>query len=320
MKRKRCSLLVACLLMCFARISFAQPTVSEDAAAQSRLHFDRGVQLYKEGSLNPALAEFSRAYELIHDYRLLYNLAQVQAERHDYARAVETFTEYLKQGGTAIPKERRVEVDTETARLRQRVAELWISANAPGAEVWIGSHLTAKLPLSAPILLNAGPCVIRVASAGYKPVTRELEVAGGDRPRLELELEPEREREVTESSATPKLVRNDTWLWVSLAATGAFTAGSVVFGVLAKNANQTLDARLNEYPPNSTRIENARGTVRTDALVSDIFTGAAVVSAAASLYCLLAPRYEPLKTGTTDQRVRARVVPSPTGLFLDGTF
>ncbi len=316
MKRKRCSLLAAGLLLCAPRLLNAQPEVSDDAAAQSRLHFERGVQSYNDGSLNSAMVEFTRAYELTRDYRLLYNVAQVESERQEYARAIETFTKYLKQGGSAIPKEKRAEVDNEMSRLRLRVGELWVSTNSSGAEVWIDNHLAGKLPLSAPILVNAGRCVVRITSRGYKTITRELEIAGGDRPRLKLALEPD-----TQAPAPPKPVRSDTWFWVSLTATGALATGSVVFGILTKNANETLDTRIDTFPSNAARIEEARSLVRTDALVFDILTGAAVLGAGASVYFLLNPKYKsPPKSGAANQRPNARLSPSPTGLILQGSF
>lgn len=321
MKGTRCNLLVTGLLLCMPRLLYAQSAISDEAAAESRLHFDRGVQSYKDGSLNSAMAEFSRAYELTHDYRLLYNVAQVESERHEFVHAIETFTEYLKLGGGAIPEERRTEVDTNIMRLRARVGELWVSANTPGGEVWIDNHLAGKLPLKAPILVNAGPCVVRVSSSGYKQVTRELRIAGGDRPRLELKLEAE--KQTAAAAAGPKLERDDTWFWVSLTATAALATGSVVAGVLATKANNTLDERMNTFPSNGPNIDDARTSVRTDALVCDVLAGAAVVGAGLSFYFLLNPKYESAaapKSGTATQSPSARLYPSPTGLTLRGSF
>lgn len=320
MKGTRCNLLATGLLLCMPRLLFAQPAISDDAAAQSRLHFDRGVQSYKDGSLNSALAEFSRAYELTHDYRLLYNVAQVESERHEFVHAIETFTEYLKLGGGAIPEERRTEVENNILRLRSRVGELWVSVNAPKGEVWIDNHLAGKLPLKAPILVNAGPSVVRISSPGYKQVTRELRIVGGDRPRLELKLESERQ---TNTAAAPKLVRDDTRFWLSLTATAALATGSVVAGVLANKANDSLDERMNTFPSNEPAIDEARTKVRTDALICDVLAGAAFVGAGLSFYFLLNPKYESTaspKSGTAIQTPTARLSANPTGLTLRGSF
>ncbi len=311
--------MLAAGLLCVPCLAAAQTAVGSEIAAKSRLHFERGVQSYNDGSLNSALAEFKRAYELTRDYRLLYNVAQVQAERHDCVRAIETFADYLRQGGGAISKERRAEVDEETARLRQRVGEFWVSANVPGAEVWVGDHLAAKLPLRSPVLLNAGQAVIRIAHAGHKSLHREIEIAGGDRVRLEVHLEVESSG-VSASVSEPS--RDNTWLWGSLAATGALTAGSVIFGFLARDANRALDAWMNLYPSNSSGIQDARATLRMDAMICDVLAGGAVLGAGLSLYLALSPESpkSPRLGKATSLGTRARLVPSPTGVLLRGDF
>src|SRR5690349_10373833 len=59
---------------------------NEQSSAAARVHFARGVEHYDEGNFDAALAEIERAYQLEpSNYKLLYNLAQVQMERHDNA-------------------------------------------------------------------------------------------------------------------------------------------------------------------------------------------------------------------------------------------
>jgi tetratricopeptide (TPR) repeat protein len=308
-RRTGCVLLIASVLVTSVPALGAGP---DHSVAEARLHFDRGVALYGQGSLDAALAEFTRAHDLTRDYRLLYNIAQVQAERHDYARAIGLLTEYLQRGSSGLSRERRAEVEAELSQMGQRVAELWVTADVAGAEVWVGQHLIGQLPLTSPIRMNAGPSTIRVVKPGYEVIVHELVLAGGDRPRLELRLT----REAREKDAVPHAV-DHTWAWVGLSAAGGFAAGSAVFAVLASRANAKLDDALDSYPSSPSRIEDARSSVRRDAIVSDVLGGAAIVSAVASLYFLLSgPREDASSAGGT----AARIVPSPTGLWLDGTF
>ena len=51
--------------------------------AAARPHFMRGVELYRAGAYDASLAAFTRAYERAPSYRLIYNLAQVKAQRQD---------------------------------------------------------------------------------------------------------------------------------------------------------------------------------------------------------------------------------------------
>jgi hypothetical protein len=65
--------------------------VSPEQVSSARVHFLRGVESYKEGAFDIAVVEFTRAYEIAPNFRVLYNIAQSQAERHDYAAALSQY-------------------------------------------------------------------------------------------------------------------------------------------------------------------------------------------------------------------------------------
>ena len=71
------------------------------------------IQYTSGGSLSETLrtlAEFMRAYELLPNYRVLYNIGQVQLERHDYVAALHAFDDYLEQGARDVhPREGRLD-------------------------------------------------------------------------------------------------------------------------------------------------------------------------------------------------------------------
>ncbi|HYQ27353.1 MAG TPA: hypothetical protein VER04_09035, partial [Polyangiaceae bacterium] len=78
-----------------------------------------------------------------------------------------------------------------------------------------------------------------------------------------------------------------TPFWISAVATGLFTGTAVTFGVVSLNRNQKLDDELNRYPANPQAVDDARSSLKTSALLTDVFTGAAVVGAAATVYFAL---------------------------------
>ena len=75
------SILVPLLLCSFlaaaAPVRFAR---ADDATtqAEARAHFSRGVEFYKEGDYRTALIEFKRAYEVLPNYKVLYNCDTVR--------------------------------------------------------------------------------------------------------------------------------------------------------------------------------------------------------------------------------------------------
>src|SRR6188508_754890 len=72
---------------------------SAEAQAEAARRFEAAVKLYGEAEYPLALAEFERVYELAPDYRVLYNIGQVNMQVGRYARALRTLQEYLKRGG-----------------------------------------------------------------------------------------------------------------------------------------------------------------------------------------------------------------------------
>src|SRR5688572_22099543 len=170
-----------------AEIASEQDLARANAVAAARPHFARGVELYRAGAYDASLAAFTRAYELAPSYRLLYNLAQVQAQRQDYVQALELFGRYLREGTAvdpelALTEERIVEVQNEMTELRRRVAELRIETNVLGAILVVNESRVAELPLTAPLWLNAGIHRMRVEKPGYTPVSKVVTVAGGEAP------------------------------------------------------------------------------------------------------------------------------------------
>src|ERR1017187_1031885 len=105
--------------------TMAQAQSTEDAdAAKAAVRFQRAVELYREGSYEGALAEFSKAYQVSPSYLVLYNIAQTQYALHDFVGAYKSLMQYLAEGGAGIPGDRRAQVDEMTAKLVGRIAHV----------------------------------------------------------------------------------------------------------------------------------------------------------------------------------------------------
>lgn len=292
MKRLRNCVGLQLLMLFWAGAATAAPSDASGATSEASAHFNRGVQLYREGNLDAALAEFVRANEIAPDFRLLYNMAQVQSERHDYVRALELLQQYFEQGGARIPTARRTEVEQEAARLRERVATLWVTADAPGAELWVNDVRMATLPLEKPVLLNAGIARVRVEAEGRKPYTGQLNVAGGDRPRLELSLEAAASTLPSTAVTPAEPVVDYTPVWISGLAAAGLGIGAITFAVVASSADSDLGEQLDTFPGNQSQIDDSRSKVRTFAALTDGFTVATVAALGVGAYFLVFPIYE----------------------------
>ena len=91
---------------------------------EAQAHFKRGVELYEDNDLAAALVEFRRAYDLVPNYRVLYNLGRVASALHDYATALRHYRQYLAEGGSQVVPSRRLEVEGEIVKLTSRVGQV----------------------------------------------------------------------------------------------------------------------------------------------------------------------------------------------------
>ena len=118
--RARLSLPLASLLaslVALASFTPASARADDDAkkvaappSEEASQRFRSGVAFYKDKDFAAALVEFKRAYELVPNYSVLYNLGQTGRELKDYAAALEAFEQYLDEGGARVAPARHKEV------------------------------------------------------------------------------------------------------------------------------------------------------------------------------------------------------------------
>lgn len=184
--------MIAWLLTC--SIALAQPA---DPRVEARERFDRGLTLFEEGRYDAALAEFTRAYELSPSYRILYNVGRVYAEAGDAVRSVDAFERYLSEGGSAIERRRRTEVESLLAEQRARVSRVWVRTNVPDAQISVDGGLVLgpdgaplRTPLRAPIRVTAGRRLIGARAPGHEAAERPIELPGGVEETVAIDLLP----------------------------------------------------------------------------------------------------------------------------------
>jgi tetratricopeptide (TPR) repeat protein len=305
-------------------IGAAAEEAPSGVSSEAMVHFERGVELYRESNLDAALAEFVRANELSPSYHLLYNMAQVQAERHDYVHAVELLDAYLEQGGEQVPTARRAQVEEELARLQQRIATLWVSVDVDKGTLWVNDEVVATLPLKEPVLLNAGIARIRIEAAGRKTFVKEIGIAGGDKPRLSLSLEslpdtaPASPRDAELESGRSPLVS------VGLVVGALGIAGIGVgagFGVSVLDQSDTARQLCDGNLCTSERGVDAAKTAATHATIATIgFTAGSALLATGVMLWILGAQNSPENAERVDAGLRVAPLAgsSDLGMALSG--
>lgn len=299
------------LALTIAPAAVAQPPDAA-AKAEAQQRFNRGVELAREGDARAALVEFRRAYSLVPNYRVLYNIGQESYELQDYVTALRSFEQYLSEGAKEIPKKRRAEVEKEIEKLRPRVASATVTVSVAGADVSVDDASVGKSPLSEPVRLNPGKHRVSATTAGKKSASQSIDVAGGDSVTVELKLEDEKEPDPvatasTSTSAPPP--PSASFPWVAWGVTGVFAIGTGVTGFLALRASSRLDEQKGTIPVERRELDDTRRQMRGFALATDILGGATLVTAAVATYLTLRR-----PSGTVSVGV------APNGVTVGGSF
>jgi hypothetical protein len=324
---------ILCLLLAVERPILAGPATEApanlgDVAARARSCFLRGVELYEEHDFGGAGVEFRRAYDLVRNFRVLFNLGRVAVELHDYAAAIDLLGRYLAEGGEKVPAERRQELQGELAHLRSRVGQIKLLVEEVGAEVYLDDVLVGHTPV-APLTVNVGRHRIELRPQQGSPESRVVDAPGEETVVVRIArsttktvplqpLEPIGEPTVLvqeDQQAAPKS-ESSSRVWLGWTATGLCAAGAAVFGVMAYRSSKDLGELRQSYPVTREALDSRQRTTRTFGAVADGFAAAALVLGGLSFYFSFS--HEPKKSEAKSQVSIAASWPS--GINFSGQF
>jgi hypothetical protein len=292
-------------------IPLGQQTGPAGAArvAEARDHFNRGLQHFKDGGLEAALAEFLRAYELAPSYRLHFNVAQVHYELRNYVEAKRSFQRYLAEADAELPSDRRALVEAELQKLDRLVAQFSVRTSVPGVQIAVDGVPAGLVAQGNLVLVNTNPGVRRVSAAklGFLPASMVVTVTPGERRRLVFELAPVAlasaplapgtnaavsglgsngvmagagDADLTASAPSQPRMK----LWVAVASTATLAAATGVFALVTRNAHADFDRQLARVPNDRQTVDDARSRMSRYAIVADVLAGATALAAGVSIY------------------------------------
>ncbi len=314
--------------------------------AQAAVRFQRGVELYREGSFEGALAEFRKAYQLSPSYRVLYNIAQAQYALQDFVGAYKSLMQYTSEGGAGIGSERRAQVDEMAAKLEERIAHLQIVTNVSGADIRVDNVSVGISPLPGLVPVNVGTRRVTAVKAGAPEVARSITLAGKESARVELNVEsPASAPLVSSAAASSSLAAakpsaslaldpgaqastaakkepgsfRRAGLVISMTTTVALAVGTGAFGYLAYQAQQDLEAQVKTYPTTREQIEDARNKSKRYGYLTDAFGAATLLSAGVAIY-LAATQDGDSAASPPKKPNPLAVAPTLGGMVLHGRF
>lgn len=316
----------------------------DEAMTKARASFFQGVELYKEGSFEAALAEFQKAYQITPAYRVLYNIAQAYFELHDYANSYKTLNNYAQQGGTDLSTARRAQIDELNQKLEKRIAHLEIVCGVNDADIRVDDISVGKSPLAAPVLVNAGPRRISAIKSGYPIAARIITLAGGDQGKVRMELtalpevqpgkfatapretsEPAKQTHPTLVSTLPAHAEQRTsWprklLIVSLSTAGVCAVATGISGWQLLQAKSDFDREVAKTPYSKPVADSARSRAMTYQYLTYGFGATMLISSGAALYLALTSDEESGQGKRSNTKHSIALLPAVNGLLLHGAW
>jgi len=162
--------------------------LSDSLQGGAKQAYESARLLAQNSDLAGALAEFTEAYTLSKDARLLYNMAICEKGLHHYARMKSVLEQYLTEGGSSIPAENRAAVEEAVSAIKSLVAGILVTANESGAEVQLDGQTVGTTPMTSPLPVDLGHHHLTIKKAGFETEERTVDAPGGTQVQVVLAL------------------------------------------------------------------------------------------------------------------------------------
>jgi len=290
----------ACLL---ATPAFAEVQITEAA----RQHFKAGVNFMQDpdgARYEEAYREFTAAYAASPSWKILGNLGIAAMKLERDGEAIDAMEEYLMEGGKELPTDERDQFERDLSTLKASVVRVTLTSVPPGAVVTDeripvqGATVTNRYTLESGELqlgIRTGHHRMVARLEGYQDAVWEFDASPGADQTHAFELKLPEQAAAAPAAAAPAEPAGDTGpqamerpvptsVYIGLAATGAFTVGATVTGIMALGKNSEFD---DKNGVDQAAAQDAYDSTKTLNLVTDIFIAGAVVSAAVTTYLYL---------------------------------
>lgn len=251
----------ACCVMIAILLGTAQllaaPETTSTLQARAEVHYEQGVQAYREQRYRTAIEHFLAADNIVPSPALSYNVARAYERLDEAPRALEYYRTYLRRG--ADPKneaEVRARVREISSLLGRRgVQQITVRSDPPGANVAIDGRARGTTPWTGELELGRHRVVVDHGS-----VQRQLDVELVAEQALDLDVALAPGAGQTQGAAPAASTRTPapeppkqatlvpTFLpWAVAGAGAAVLAGAGVYELLRRDAER--DAKAEDYQP-----------------------------------------------------------------------
>jgi len=237
---KRTAILAACL----AGLLGADAQANEDDAVTAKKAFDRATKLFEDNKYVEAVESFELAYRLRPHFRVQCSIARCYQIMGDAVEAVQHYKRCLSEGADKSP----MKGDIEKMLKDSEALITWINVRSPGGggKIYVNDMERGQAP--GRVAINPGTHVIRVEREGATPATAKIRTLGGEERDLTLipvasgadKPKPDKPKP-DKPKPGPRKRLAPLWFWTAVGATAALAVGTIVAGVMTRQARDAYN-------------------------------------------------------------------------------
>ncbi|MFH1437635.1 MAG: hypothetical protein ABIJ56_18155 [Pseudomonadota bacterium] len=271
-------------------------------------HFKKGVEFFKSGNHEAALAEFLESYRLKPFWSLKFNIGTCYMLMNKYSKALRYFREYLKEGGLEIDKTREEAVLGDMASLEEKVGKVSFCCDLEGAGLVIDDvEAFPKIP-EGDMLLDPGIRKIEISKPGHESFFTQLTVVSGGSTLIDVVLEPFGEgkksnpetkkksgKEPRKKAGKKKLPNSRSWLIGGLVGGGAIAVAAIATGAMVLDEKGKMEDEAGKCTATDSRDDCPDAYTHQDKagdlkISTNVLTAAAAAVGALGLIMFLVER------------------------------
>jgi hypothetical protein len=171
-----------------AVVSTAQAEGLRDSLrGEAKEQFDSATRAYRNRAWDEARAGYLKAFESSGDPRVLYNVAVVEKSRGRFAQAIAVLRKSLASGKGTLDPKFALTVSDSIAALSRDTAEYAIGGWDMAMQVTVDDEPAIESEPGT-LILDPGPHSIVIRKAGYRTLTKPIDVARGTKGSLDATM------------------------------------------------------------------------------------------------------------------------------------
>ncbi|MBI5499512.1 MAG: PEGA domain-containing protein [Deltaproteobacteria bacterium] len=184
-----CAAVLATAAVPAVRAQEAGATEPTSAREQARVLYEAGAAAFDGGDFATARAKFEESYALFASLRTLFSLGVCQHALGDFAAAVRSLDQYLREAGAEAPAELRAQAEMLLGEMRAQLGRLDVRVNVEDAEILVDGVVAGRSPLAAPVEVGPGWHVVEARREGFRGEPQRVNASPGEVASVALALE-----------------------------------------------------------------------------------------------------------------------------------